>query len=207
MVKRECPPIAGILSQKAELHRLMEEVLPAKSAVLARKPNETTMAKLVGLSAASDKIYNVFVNSVTNRGMGILNDMEKSSMAIAKVLKGLVDAEIIDVTSVLAQAHTSQLAVGLFKSWMDWKVFLPAMLKIETKLDKSGAFDAVRTREVTVLAMGRKWVGTCTCLTAALRPLEEGETRKKLIAAGRKGMKEEQLDEKIDLLVAKADAA
>ena len=147
------------------------------------------------------------MNSVTNRGMAILNDMEKSSTAISKVLKGLVDAEIIDVKSVLAQAHTSGLAVDLFKSWMDWKVFLPAMAKIETKLDKAGVFDAVRTREVTVLSMGRKWVGTCTCLTAALRPLEEGETRKKLIAAGRKGMKEEQLDEKIDLLVAKAEAA
>lgn len=207
MVKRECPPIAGILSQKAEMHRLMEEVLPVKSLALARKPNEATMAKLTGLSAMCDKVYGVFVHSVTTRGMAILDGMEKNATAISQVLTGLVDAEIIDVPSVLAKAHTSQVAVDLFKSWMDWKGFQPAMAKIETKLDKPGAFDALRTREVTVLSLGRKWVGTCTCLTAALRPLEEGETRKKLIAAGKKGMKEEQLDEKIDLLVAKADAA
>jgi hypothetical protein len=103
----------------------------------------------------------------------------------------------------------SDQASDLFAVYTDWKAVTTAMNKFAQKMNFSTeVFGECHDKESTLWPAVRLVVVHCSLLAAALRPLSPKETRKKVIDAARKNVKDGmRLDAKLDAFVSQLEAA
>jgi hypothetical protein len=103
----------------------------------------------------------------------------------------------------------SDQASDLFAVYTDWKAVTTAMNKFAQKMNlATDVFQVCNDTESALWPAVKLVVVHCSLLPAALRPLSPKETRKKVIDAARKHVKNDmRLDAKLDALVSQIEAA
>ena len=206
--------VAALLSMSTEANsmiELFEVVLPDYAASDKKDPKIDLLwkkqAELAGivdtiLEQSGSKAVKTLLTSHLEQGSTLAE-------TVSKELEEFLSSAVIDTEAVGEYVTNSDQASALFAVYTDWKAVTTALNKFTQKMNlATETFQKCHDKESTLWPAVKLAVVHCSLLAAALRPLNPKETRKKVIDAARKNVKDDmRLDAKLDALVRQVEAA
>ena len=195
ILNAEVPVLVKMDAAITEINQTVELVVPNDTA--AHAASEPTRKKIVGLVGVCQTL-------ILERGLKMcrkkLDDLSTHAVKVASELDQKIAAafkkEPVDNRALCDLVRDSAEANTMFERWMDWRKSLEIYKKIEQKLPtETDGLDKIKDLQRTMNQKVKSTVAKASCLAAALRPMEQGETRKKVIAAAKKTLKSKDQDE------------
>ena len=153
----------------------------------------------------SECVVKNFVEAIVQHATRALEGIQKEAAQTKKLLDEVLEKEQIDLDALANVAMEHASAKELFVQWMKWKQFAEVPKQVIKKVGMpEQTFADVDAQIDAVLREGGcgSVVASLLLISTALRPLQEGETRAKIIRQAKAATTKEGfvVDDKIQLL-------
>jgi hypothetical protein len=210
-LKNDAPAMLSMSTEANSMMELFQVVLPdcatsekkdPKINLLTKKLSELAGIVNTMLEVRGRKVVTTLVTSHLEQGSTLAE-------TVSKKLEEFLSPADIDTEALGEYVTNSDQASDLFAVYTDWKAVTTALNKFTQKMNlATETFQKCHDKESTLWPAVKLVVVHCSLLAAALRPLNPKETRKKVIDAARKNVKDDmRLDAKLDALVRQVEAA
>jgi hypothetical protein len=198
LLKKTAPLISSLLEASKEVRQTLGAICPN-----GELDNPDVHERATYVDRLANHVVDNFEKAVTTHGDGILNTVATKACAVKDEVDKLLADEKVDLDKLAEVAMESEDAKALFRAWMQWKEFAELPKKLVKKAGMPDqTFSSIEESSKTTLEQHGPTVSGLLLISAALRPLKEGESRSKLIRAAKAAAAKEPyaVDDKIQLL-------